>query len=193
MTDLNQRLLVVQLVSGKKDVLFSAYSNTLTRKDKEDAWESIRRDAVAGRYEGLANKNWQYVRDQVWGSARRDALKKWDIASRSGEGAVKFNRVSIVSDKHSTKSRLLPKVDNIVLDIIGKKSAVASGLEVEDTEQDEENLKKQDKEPGEGEPGEPEIKLIGTSSSTSRRSVFATPRYGFGGKVIIYKKILYKI
>ncbi|KAL3105001.1 hypothetical protein niasHT_028533 [Heterodera trifolii] len=46
-------------------------------------------------------------------------LKKYDIAQRSGEGAVRYSQV-----------------DNVVLGIVGRDSSVIKGLNVNDTEED---------------------------------------------------------
>uniref|UniRef100_A0A183CH99 ARID domain-containing protein n=1 Tax=Globodera pallida TaxID=36090 RepID=A0A183CH99_GLOPA len=67
-------------------------SPVLTRRDKENAWEAIRQAAIAGGCKNLAEKDWKYIRDGVWGPARRDAVKKYDISQRSGEGAVRFSQ-----------------------------------------------------------------------------------------------------
>jgi hypothetical protein len=92
--DVNQRLIVVQNMADKKGTLFEdPLSPSLTRHDKEKAWEQIRTSAVAAGCTSLANKPWQYVRDSVWAGARRDAIRKRDLAHQSGEGRVRFSQV----------------------------------------------------------------------------------------------------
>jgi hypothetical protein len=101
MTTTNQRLLVCQLVAGKKDRLFGKFSNSLTNKEKAALWEEIRKEAVAGGATNLAGKDGAYVRDSIWGGARRDAMKKRDIADVSGKGAVNFTQVNLGNENNS--------------------------------------------------------------------------------------------
>lgn len=94
MTTVNTRLLVCQLVAGKKDKLWGKLSNTLTNKEKMALWEQIRQEAIAGGATSLTGRDGAYVRDSIWGGARRDAMKKRDIADVSGKGAVNFTQVN---------------------------------------------------------------------------------------------------
>uniref|UniRef100_A0A914HPS2 Regulatory protein zeste n=1 Tax=Globodera rostochiensis TaxID=31243 RepID=A0A914HPS2_GLORO len=91
---INQRLIVVQLARTKKDVLFGQFNPSLTKRMKEQAWESVRQEAIAAGAEGLAKKDWQYVRDSIWQAAQRDAKAKKDKAMKSGEGSVLFNEAN---------------------------------------------------------------------------------------------------
>lgn len=91
----NTREIVLQLVREKKAILFGAFSSTITRKVKEDMWENVRIEAVTAGAKSIAEKNWQYVRDNIWSAARRDAIGKRDKRRKSGEGAVQYNTVKM--------------------------------------------------------------------------------------------------
>ncbi|KAL3098881.1 hypothetical protein niasHT_024636 [Heterodera trifolii] len=157
----NVRLIVVQLVLEKKAILFNAYSTSLSRKDKEQCWEPIRQTAIAAGCLGLQDKDWKYIRDGIWTPARRDAVKKYDIARRSGEGAVRYSQV-----------------DRLVLEVIGQESAVVKGLGVKDTEDDIVNIGN-DNSGDEDEATRPSVvspvRSQG-SAETLTRSVFSTYR-----------------
>ena len=89
----NQRLIVLQLIRPQKEILFGAFTPSLTKKKKESAWEQVRVDAIAAGAAGLSQKDWTYVRDSIWSAARRDTLAKKDRAKKSGEGSVQWNEV----------------------------------------------------------------------------------------------------
>lgn len=89
----NQRLIIAQLAREQKEVLFGAFSNTITKKSKEKAWEDIRRKAIAAGCKNLEERAWDYVRDNIWGATRRDTMAKVDKSKKSGEGSVQFTEV----------------------------------------------------------------------------------------------------
>jgi hypothetical protein len=93
----NNRQIVAHLARENKKVLFSAFSPSITKKMKEAAWEEIRVKAIAAGAHQLKEKNWAYVRDNVWAPTRRDTLAKRDKANKSGEGSVQFNEVFILN------------------------------------------------------------------------------------------------
>ncbi|KAI3416286.1 hypothetical protein GPALN_005826 [Globodera pallida] len=71
-TAANSRTIVAQFVRENKEVLLGAFSPQLTKKMKEEAWEEVRKNAVAAGCVNLEKRNWQYVRDSLWSAMRRD-------------------------------------------------------------------------------------------------------------------------
>lgn len=90
----NTRLIVLQIMRPIKEELLGGFTSTRTKKTKEQAWESVRTEAIASGAASLTDKNWVYVRDNVWSAARRDAVAKSDKAKQSGEGTVQFTEVN---------------------------------------------------------------------------------------------------
>ena len=79
-----QRIIVAKLVRENKNVLFAPFNEKITRKLKEDRWEEIRKQAIAAGCMVLTGKNWKDVRDNYWGSMKRDFLAKRDKYRQSG-------------------------------------------------------------------------------------------------------------
>ncbi len=68
MESMAQKIAFVKLISEKKNVLFGAFSATLTKLDKAAAWKWVisqcrERHGFDPTPQG---KDWTYVRDTVW-------------------------------------------------------------------------------------------------------------------------------
>jgi tRNA nucleotidyltransferase (CCA-adding enzyme) len=94
MAEANQRLIVAELVAGKADKIFKNLGPDWTNRDRQNLWEEVRVNAISAGCTGLEKRDYTYVRDTIWGGAKRDAMKKFDISKKSGEGSVKFNKVN---------------------------------------------------------------------------------------------------
>ncbi|KAL1492338.1 hypothetical protein ABEB36_010678 [Hypothenemus hampei] len=114
-----QKLYILQKIKEKKSVLFGAFSDTLTKKDKQNAWEEV---CTYGKSIGViaSNKNGTYLRDTWWPNLRKTTVEKIDNARQTGSGGG--------------IGKIIDEVDSTVRDIIGKESPVIRGLGVEDGE-----------------------------------------------------------
>ncbi|XP_063226877.1 uncharacterized protein LOC134533317 [Bacillus rossius redtenbacheri] len=101
-----------------KDVLFGAFSGTLTKDVKKLCWTEIRDYAVAI---GLVtnDKDYAYIRDSTWPNLRNRTVAKLDRSIKSGAGG----------DVHSK----LDVTDQLIVEIIGRSSPVLRGLGVPDS------------------------------------------------------------
>lgn len=86
----------------------------------------------AHNVELTSKKDWTYFRDVSWPNLRRYSIDKRDRINKTGEGG-------------GTKAKLT-EVDELVLDIIGRDSAVVHGLLVEETWQEEAEVDGDDSE-----------------------------------------------
>lgn len=98
------RVRVLELIRSQRETLFGAFSPSLTKVDKYNAWESITDEAKSL---GLiaANKMPNYMRDVYWQNLRKRTMKKIDDYRATGS-----------SGGNDAK---LDDIDHIVLDIIG--------------------------------------------------------------------------
>ncbi|XP_068083801.1 uncharacterized protein [Anabrus simplex] len=101
-----------------KGQLFGAFSLTVTKDSKRQAWMELRDYAVAI---GLvtADKDHTYVRDATWPNMRSRTVAKVDNAYQTGSGGG--------------SSKKLDVIDHLVLDIIGRESPVLQGFGTEDS------------------------------------------------------------
>lgn len=70
------KITVLRAMEDQKDILFGQFSSTLSKQDKDRAWEEIFEKAK----EVLKlddKKNCQYFRDVMWQNWRRSALVKF--------------------------------------------------------------------------------------------------------------------
>jgi len=67
-----QKLMLVQLVRDKKAIIMSPFSATVTKKAKQDAWETIRNqmNGVGADVDSVSK-----LRDVIWANIRRGTLK----------------------------------------------------------------------------------------------------------------------
>lgn len=151
----NARLIVLQLMQGKKEELLGGFSTTITKKTKEEGWEAVRLEAIASGANSLNDKEWKYVRDTIWSGARRDAVAKRDKARKSGESSVQYN-----------------EADQLVFEILGPESAVIQGLGVKDSEETNQDVVTVDSDEEEEGIDEKEIKKLSKAAGGSNSSNF---------------------
>lgn len=98
--------------------LFEAFSATATKETKKKAWSAVRDYAVSI---GLItnDKDYTYVRDTTWTNLRKRTMEKVDKSSKTGASGSPDSK--------------LDAIDDMVLNIIGKESAVLKGLGVGDS------------------------------------------------------------
>ena len=68
-----QKLLLAQLVRDNKSVVLAPFSSTVTKKAKQEAWESILRQLNGV---GANVDNIKTLRDVIWANIRRGTIKK---------------------------------------------------------------------------------------------------------------------
>ena len=68
-----QKLMLVQLVRDKKAIIMAPFSATVTKKAKQDAWETIRNqmNGVGADVDSVSK-----LRDVIWANIRQGTLKK---------------------------------------------------------------------------------------------------------------------
>ena len=104
----------------------------MSNDDKRKAWISIFENLRAHNVELTSKKDWTYFRDVSWPNLRRYSMDKRDRTNKTGEGGGKKAK--------------LTEVDELVLDIIGRDSAVVHGLQVEETWHEEAEVDDDDSE-----------------------------------------------
>uniref|UniRef100_A0A915HQC2 Uncharacterized protein n=1 Tax=Romanomermis culicivorax TaxID=13658 RepID=A0A915HQC2_ROMCU len=114
----NRRLIFLDLIYSKENILFGSFSDTLTKEDKTAAWKSIVDDRaqIYGFNPVPTGKPWSHIRDSIWPKFKNYTMRNRDAKQKTGEpgGAdVKYS-----------------KIDLKVLDIIGSKSPAVEGLNV---------------------------------------------------------------
>ncbi|XP_047143242.1 uncharacterized protein LOC105845462 isoform X2 [Hydra vulgaris] len=106
-----QRELIAELISEKKDLLFASFdkSKNITKKSKSELWKQIYNACIA---RGIELKSVEHLRtDRI----KRSTMRKVSLGKQTGSGGV-----------------LLSKLDNTVLSILGKNSAYLQGLNQDD-------------------------------------------------------------
>ena len=109
----SQKLLLAQLVRDNKSVVLAPFSSTVTKKAKQEAWESILRQLNGV---GANVDNIKTLRDVIWANIRRGTIKKVSDSKKTGAGGSE-----------------LTELDDTVLDILGRESANLGPVKVEDT------------------------------------------------------------
>ena len=109
----SQKLLLAQLVRDNKSVVLAPFSSTVTKKAKQEAWESILRQLNGVR---VNVDNIKTLRDVIWANIRRGTIKKVSESKKTGAGGSE-----------------LTELDDTVLDILGRESANLEPVKVEDT------------------------------------------------------------
>lgn len=102
-------------IEKKRDILFAAFSNTITKTTKDAAWEAIAEKAKSVNVIG-AQKNGKFLRDVTWQNWRKRAIEKRDKNRRTGAGGGK--KVTIT------------EMEELVFRIIGPNSASLDGMKV---------------------------------------------------------------
>ena len=70
---MSNKLTLIKLIKEKKNVLFGAFSSTLTKIDKCNAWKEIHQTASALNLVG-AERDWPYTRDVLWQNIKKAAV-----------------------------------------------------------------------------------------------------------------------
>ncbi|RXG56974.1 hypothetical protein Avbf_13001 [Armadillidium vulgare] len=137
------KLCILAKIKENKKILFGAFSDSISKKSKVEAWKQV--TSYAHSLGGIpAEKDFTYVRDIWWPNIRKTAITRKDNITRTGTGGGADCK--------------LTDVDEEVLTIIGKDSASICGLDV--LESMEEVLS--------SEQYEPELILIEETSVASR-------------------------
>jgi hypothetical protein len=113
-----KNLNVLRKIFELKTELFEAYSASATKETKKNAWTAVRDYAVSI---GLItnDKDYTYVRDTTWTNLRKRTMEKVDKSFKTGASGSPDSK--------------LDAIDDMVLNIIGKESAVLKGLGVGDS------------------------------------------------------------
>ena len=110
-----QKLLLAQLVRDHKMIVLAPFSSKVTKKAKQEAWETIRTqlNGVGSNIDSAKT-----LRDVLWANIRRSTLKKVTESKKTGSGG----------------SGELTELDETVLDILGRESANIEPVKVEDSD-----------------------------------------------------------
>ena len=110
-----QKLLLAQLVRDHKIIFLAQFSSKVTKKAKQEAWETIRTqlNGVGANIDSAKT-----LRDVLWANIRRSTLKKVTESKTTGSGG----------------SGELTELDETVLDILGRESANIEPVKVEDSD-----------------------------------------------------------
>ena len=78
-----QKLLLAQLVRDHKIILLAPFSSKVTKKAKQEAWETIRTqlNGVGANIDSAKT-----LRDALWANIRRSTLKKVTKSKKTGSG-----------------------------------------------------------------------------------------------------------
>jgi len=62
----------------RRDVIFGAFSPSLTNKDKEEAWKEVQKDTLSEGFTKYSTKPWSKLRDECWQDLRKATLRKYN-------------------------------------------------------------------------------------------------------------------
>ena len=110
-----EKLLLAQLVRNHKIIVLAPFSSTVTKKAKQEAWETIRTQ-LNGIGENIDSPKTH--RDDLWVNIRRSTLKKVSESKKTGSGG----------------SGELTELHETVLDVLGRESANIEPVKVEDSD-----------------------------------------------------------
>ena len=110
-----QKLLEAQLVRDHKAMVLAPFSSTVTKKAKQEAWETIRTQLNGI---GANIDNAKTLRDVLLANIRRSTVKKVTDSKKTGAGG----------------SGELTELDETVLDVLGRESANIEPVNVEDSD-----------------------------------------------------------
>lgn len=105
-----QKIMFLQEVKARKSILFGSFKEHKEgKKSKLEAWEEIKK-----LLDGYGNTHpYNYLRDAIWPNLRARSLSKYDKNKKTGAAPQEFD-----------------EIDELVLDILDKKSPVVSGIGV---------------------------------------------------------------
>lgn len=109
----SQKILLLEMVLDKKEILFSRFNPRITREKQTSEWKKIVERLLAV---GAEVKDWKALRDQHYANLLRSTKAKVDACKRSGEGAKQMN-----------------EMDELVLQILGEESGRLKPVSIEDT------------------------------------------------------------
>lgn len=110
----SDKIYFLSMVKENKDLIFGAFDGSnITMEKKKEAWSDI---VVNLRARGVTVKDAVYLRDTTWANLKRAAIAKFDHNNKTG-----------------ASRKQLSEVDEMVLDIIDKKSPMAIGLQVRES------------------------------------------------------------
>ena len=117
-----EKLLFLNLVKEKKDIIFGKFSDEITRETKLQAWKDIV-EQLKVYVKLAADKEVSYFRDTVWPNLKRYTMEKRDKRKKTGESGGSAIRWS--------------ETDSAVLNIICADTAAVVGLQTTETWQQE--------------------------------------------------------
>lgn len=70
---MHDKLCVLKQINDRKNILFGAFSDKLTKKDKQSAWTEV---LIFAQSLGVVpqQKGWEYVRDVVWQNLKKGTM-----------------------------------------------------------------------------------------------------------------------
>lgn len=94
-------LMLARAIQRRKTVLFAApgRGNNVTQQNKEEEWESLRKEMVANGVTRFERKTWQTVRDVDFQQIRRKAIHRQNLANQQGGVYVEETEVNILLNR----------------------------------------------------------------------------------------------
>uniref|UniRef100_A0A915DN97 Regulatory protein zeste n=1 Tax=Ditylenchus dipsaci TaxID=166011 RepID=A0A915DN97_9BILA len=84
-------------IQANKDVLFGKFSESITKKLKDDTWEMIRKELVAEGYASFQAKTSKQLRESMWSQTKTRTMEKVDKSKKTGTGGVEKLLLAIIS------------------------------------------------------------------------------------------------
>uniref|UniRef100_A0A915CMQ2 Putative nuclease HARBI1 n=1 Tax=Ditylenchus dipsaci TaxID=166011 RepID=A0A915CMQ2_9BILA len=116
-------------ISANKDVLFGKFSESITKKLKDDTWEMIRKELVAEGYASFQAKTSKQLRESMWSQTKTRTMEKVDKSKKTG--GVKFSEVKKYSSYLSND--IHASVEKLLLAIISVESPQVKGMDVSES------------------------------------------------------------